>query len=76
MKKVIFSRKNIKKHEQNVVKSDFIISMYCDYIEKWSEYYTCNECEDEVNCKGHLTKLKETVHVDNFRKMTFNLRNS
>ena len=27
--------------------------------EKWSEYYTCKECEDEVNRKGHLTNLKK-----------------
>ena len=27
--------------------------------EKQSEYYTCNECEDEVNRKGHLTKSQE-----------------
>ena len=27
---------------------------------KWSEYYTCKECEDEVNRKGHLTKPRET----------------
>ena len=30
----------------------------------WSEYYTCKECEEEVNRKGHLTKLQEAVHVD------------
>ena len=35
--------------------------------EKWSEYYTCKECEDEVNRKGHLTKLQEAVHVDNIK---------
>ena len=29
------------------------------YTEKWSEYYTCNECEDEVNRKGHLTKSQQ-----------------
>ena len=29
------------------------------YTEKRSEYYTCNECEDEVNRKGHLTKSQE-----------------
>ena len=57
-------------------KSDFNVSMNCDFIKKWSEYYTFKECEDEVNRKGHLTKLQEAVHVDNFRKMTFNLRNS
>ena len=50
--------------------------MYCDFIKKWSEYYTCKECEDEVNRKGHLTKLQEAVHMDNFRKIIFNLRNS
>ena len=32
---------------------------------KWSELYTCKECEDEVNRKGHLMKLQEAVHVDN-----------
>ena len=32
---------------------------------KWSEYYTCKECEDEVNRKGHLTKLQEAAHVLN-----------
>ena len=50
--------------------------MNCDFIKKWSEYYTCKECKDEVNRKGHLTKLQEAVHVDNFRKIIFNLRNS
>ena len=34
---------------------------------KWSAYYTCKECEDEVNRKGHLTKLQEAVHVDNVK---------
>ena len=33
--------------------------------EKWSEYYTCKECEDEVNRKGHLTKHQEAVHLEN-----------
>ena len=27
--------------------------------EKWSENYTCKECEDKVNCKGHFTKPQE-----------------
>ena len=27
--------------------------------EEQAEYYTCNECEDEVNRKGHLTKSQE-----------------
>ena len=40
-------------------KSDFNVSMNCDFIKKWSEYYTFKECEDEVNRKGHLTKLQE-----------------
>ena len=41
--------------------------MYCDFIKKWSECYTCNKCEEEVNRKGHLTKLQEAVHVDNVK---------
>ena len=41
--------------------------MNCDFIKKWSEYYTFKECEDEVNRKGHLTKLQEAVHVDNVK---------
>ena len=32
--------------------------------EKWSEYYTCKECDDEGNRKGHLTKPQEAVHVE------------
>ena len=48
-----------------IVKSDFNVSMYHDFIKKWLKYYTCKECEDEVNRKGHLTKLQEAVHVDN-----------
>ena len=43
--------------------------MYCDFIKKWSEYYTCNECEEEVNRKGDLTKLQEAVHVKNVKNV-------
>ena len=32
--------------------------------EKWSEYYTCKEREDEVNRKGYLTKPQEAVYVE------------
>ena len=28
--------------------------------EKWSVYFTCKECEDEVNQKEHLTKHQYT----------------
>ena len=35
--------------------------------EKWSDYYTCKQREDEENRKGHLTKLQEAVHVDNVK---------
>ena len=56
--------KDNKQHE-NVVKSNFTVSMYCDFIKKWLKYYICKECEDEANRKGHLTKLQEAVHVDN-----------
>ena len=52
------------------------LKTWIECSEKWSEYYTCKECEDEVNRKGHLTKLQEAVHVDNSRNMIFNLRNS
>ena len=31
------------------------------YTEKGSAYYYCKECEDEVNCKGHLTKPKKAA---------------
>ena len=65
--KLIFFERYNEKHEQNVVKSGFYVSMYCDFIKKWSEYYTFKECEDEVNRKGHLTKLQEVVHVDNVK---------
>ena len=44
-KKVIFFEKENKK-------------TWIECSEKWSEYYTCKECEDEVNRKGHLTNLK------------------
>ena len=44
-----------------------IIKHITECNEKWSEYHTCKECEDEVNRKGHLTKLQEAVHVDNFK---------
>ena len=40
--------------------------------EKWSEYYTCKECEDEVNRKGHLTNLKREFMLKIF-KMIFNI---
>ena len=49
------------------MKSDFNVSMYCDFIKKGSKYYTCKECEDEVIRKGHLTKLQENVNVDNVK---------
>ena len=51
---------NVKyiKSEQNVVKSDFNVSMYCDFIRKWSKYYTCKGIEVQVNQKGHLTKRR------------------
>ena len=61
-------------HVPNMKKDDNKTWIECS--EKWSDYYTCKKCEDEVNRKGHLTKLQEAVHMDNFRKMTFNLRNS
>ena len=67
MKKSDFFEKVNKNHEQNVVKSGFNVSMYCDFIKKWLKYYTCNECEDEVIRKGHLTKLQKAVHVDNVK---------
>ena len=35
--------------------------------EKWSEYHTCRVCEDEVNCKGYLTKPQEAVHNENVK---------
>ena len=35
--------------------------------EKWSEYYTCKGCEDEVNRKGHLMKPPDAVHVENVK---------
>ena len=63
---IFFEKVNIK-HEQNVVKSGFNVSMYCDFIKKGSKYYTCKECEDEVIRKGHLTKLQKAVHVDNVK---------
>ena len=28
----------------------------------------CEGCEDEVNCKGHLTKPQEAVYVENVKK--------
>ena len=58
---IFFEKVNIK-HEQNVVKSGFHV------LCKWREV--------QANQKGHLTELQKAVHVDNFRKMTFNLRNS
>ena len=50
-----------------IVRSDFNVSMNCDFIKKWLKYHTCKECEDEVNRKGHLTKIQEAVHVDNIK---------
>ena len=29
--------------------------------------YTCKECEDKVNRKGHLMNPQETFHVDNVK---------
>ena len=52
-------------------KSDFFEKdnqkTWIECSEKWSEYYTCKKCEDEVNREGHLTKLHEAVHVDNVK---------
>ena len=49
------------------MKSDFNVSTYCDFIKKWLKYYTCKECEDAANRKGHLTKLQDNVYVDNVK---------
>ena len=46
--------------------------MNCDFIKKWSEYYTFKECEDEVNRKGHQTNLKREF-MWNIFKMIFNI---
>ena len=34
----------------------------------WSEYYVCKGSEDEVNCKGHLTKLQALHYFQNANK--------
>ena len=34
---------------------------------KSGEYYTCRECEDEVNRKGHHTNPKDAVHMENVK---------
>ena len=47
MKKVIFFEKDNNK-------------TWIEYSEKCSEYYTCKECENEVNQKGHLMKHQYT----------------
>ena len=52
MKKVIFFEKDNDKTYNTSRRS------------LWSEYYTCKGCEKEVNCKGHLTKPQEAVHVE------------
>ena len=61
MKKVIFLRKIITKH-----------ITWTERSEKWCKYYTCKECEDEVNRKGHLTNLKREFMWKIF-KMIFNI---
>ena len=42
--------------------------------EKWSEHYTCKECKDEVNRKGHLTKHQMIFNIDKFIKCGKQLR--
>ena len=54
-----FIKHQVRYHVLFMKKSDFNVSMNCDFIKKWSEYYTLKECEDEVNRKGHLTKPKK-----------------
>ena len=72
VKKLLFLRKKfIKHHVQyhvlNMKKVDFFkkdnYKTWVECSEKWPKYYTCKECEDKVNRKGHLTKPREAVHV-------------
>ena len=55
-KKCLFLRKKTKKH---LVIKIWRMPKPIFFNEKWSEYCTCKECEDEVNRKGHLTKSQE-----------------
>ena len=54
-----------------LLRKKMIIKHITECSEKWSDYYTCKQREDEENRKGHLTKLQEAVHVNNFRKGFF-----
>ena len=42
--------------------------IWTEWSAKGSEYYTCKECEDEVNRKGHLTNPQEADPVENVKK--------
>ena len=53
-----------------LVRKKVILKHITEYSEKLSEYHLCKECEDEVNRKGHLTKLQEAVHVNNVKHIS------
>ena len=62
-------------HVRNMTKRYFFNKdkTLTECTEKWSEYSTCKECEDEVNRKGHLTNLKREFMWKIF-KMIFNTK--
>ena len=68
--------RNMKCNTMCLLRKKMIIKHITECSEKWSDYYSCKQREDEENSKGHLTKLQEAVHVDNLRKIIFDLRNS
>ena len=64
MRRKKFIKHHVQYHVLNMKKVDFFkkdnYKTWVECSEKWSEYYTCKECEDEVNQKGHLTKHQYT----------------
>ena len=58
-------------HVPNMKKYDN--KTWIERSEKWSDYYTCKKCEDEVNRKVHLTKPQEADFCQNPNSTTTQL---
>ena len=52
--------------EKEIQQTSYSIT-FTKFSEKWSEYYICKGCENEVKRKCYLTKPEEAVHAENVR---------